>query len=172
MPLRYTTKLSDKIICGIPYMLLHYTALPLIFIYYKGMMCQHGKQHQKGQNPMKTRNSLPKQRALGMQDSGLVGQLCDTVVLKVTERLERPLLAESPAARLDVPKDAGAYAHFNANLRDERRNINIPVTWLTGLLAQKFFPGLYAAKDRDETQALTRGLSKEKAREKIASQPP
>ena len=35
-----------------------------------------------------------------------------------------------------------------------------------------FYPALYAAKDRDETQALTRGLSKEKTREKIASQPP
>lgn len=121
---------------------------------------------------MKTRNSLPKQRALSMQDSGLVGQLCDTVVLKVTERLERQLLAESPAARLDAPKDAGAYAYFNANLRDERRNINIPVSQVTGILAQNFFQGLYAAKDRDETQALTRGLSKEKTREKIASQPP
>jgi hypothetical protein len=36
----------------------------------------------------------------------------------------------------------------------------------------KFFLGLYAAKDRDEAQALTRGLSKEKTREKIASQRP
>ena len=45
-------------------------------------------------------------------------------------------------------------------------------TRLIGLLAQNFFPGLYAAKDRDETQALTRGLSKEKIREKIASQQP
>jgi len=36
----------------------------------------------------------------------------------------------------------------------------------------KFFPGLYAAKDRDETQALTKGLSKEKTRERIASQQP
>jgi hypothetical protein len=36
----------------------------------------------------------------------------------------------------------------------------------------KFFLGLYAAKDRDEAQALTRGLSKEKTREKIASQQP
>jgi len=43
-------------------------------------------------------------------------------------------------------------------------------TRLTGLLAQKYFSGLYAAKDRDETQALTRGLSKGKTREKIASQ--
>jgi len=45
-------------------------------------------------------------------------------------------------------------------------------TRLTGLLAQKFFPGLYAAKDRDEPQALTRGLYKEKTRERIASQQP
>jgi hypothetical protein len=45
-------------------------------------------------------------------------------------------------------------------------------TRLTGLLAQKFFLGLYAAKDRDETQALTNGLSKEKTRERIASQQP
>jgi len=45
-------------------------------------------------------------------------------------------------------------------------------TRLTGLLAQKYFSGLYAAKDRDETQALTRGLSKEKTRGKIASQQP
>jgi len=37
---------------------------------------------------------------------------------------------------------------------------------------KKFFPGLYAAKDEDETQALTKGLSKGKTREKIASQPP
>ena len=36
----------------------------------------------------------------------------------------------------------------------------------------KIFPGLYAAKDRDETQALTKGLSKEKTRERIASQQP
>jgi hypothetical protein len=36
----------------------------------------------------------------------------------------------------------------------------------------KFSPGLYAAKDRDEAQALTKGLSKEKTREKIASQRP
>jgi len=36
----------------------------------------------------------------------------------------------------------------------------------------KFFPGLYAAKERDETQALTRGLSKERTREKIAPQQP
>jgi len=35
---------------------------------------------------------------------------------------------------------------------------------------KNFFPGLYAAKDRDEAQALTRVLSKEKTREKIASQ--
>jgi len=45
-------------------------------------------------------------------------------------------------------------------------------TRLTGLLAQKFFPALYAAKDRDETQALTRGVFKEKTRGKIASQQP
>jgi len=36
----------------------------------------------------------------------------------------------------------------------------------------KFFPSLYAAKERDETQALTRGLSKERTREKIAPQQP
>jgi hypothetical protein len=35
-------------------------------------------------------------------------------------------------------------------------------TRLTGLLAQNFFPGLYAAKDRDETQALTKGLFEER----------
>jgi len=45
-------------------------------------------------------------------------------------------------------------------------------TRLIGSLAQKYFSGLYAAKDRDETQALTRGLSKGKTREKIASQQP
>jgi len=33
-----------------------------------------------------------------------------------------------------------------------------------------FFPGVYAAKDRDETQALTRGLSKVSIREEIAYQ--
>jgi len=33
-----------------------------------------------------------------------------------------------------------------------------------------FFPGLYAAKDRDETQALNRGLSKVSTREETASQ--
>jgi len=37
---------------------------------------------------------------------------------------------------------------------------------------KKFFPGLYAAKDKDETQALTRGLSKGKTRENMASQQP
>jgi len=37
---------------------------------------------------------------------------------------------------------------------------------------KKNFPGLYAAKDKDETQALTRGLSKEKTRENMASQQP
>jgi len=37
----------------------------------------------------------------------------------------------------------------------------------------KFFFGLlYLAKDRDEAQALPRGLFKEKIREKIASQQP
>jgi len=36
----------------------------------------------------------------------------------------------------------------------------------------KFLPGLYVAKDRDEASALTRGLSKERTRGKIASQPP
>jgi hypothetical protein len=36
----------------------------------------------------------------------------------------------------------------------------------------KIFPGLYATKDRDETQALTKGLPKEKARVRIASQWP
>ena len=34
-------------------------------------------------------------------------------------------------------------------------------TRLIGLLAQKIFAGLYAAKDRDETQALSKALSKE-----------
>jgi hypothetical protein len=37
---------------------------------------------------------------------------------------------------------------------------------------QKNFPALYAAKDKDETQALTKGLFKEKTRGKIASQQP
>jgi len=37
---------------------------------------------------------------------------------------------------------------------------------------KKFFPGLYVAKDRDETQALTKGVSKEKTRENMASQQP
>jgi hypothetical protein len=37
---------------------------------------------------------------------------------------------------------------------------------------KSFFPGLYVAKDRDEAQALTKGLSKEKTRERIASQRP
>jgi hypothetical protein len=45
-------------------------------------------------------------------------------------------------------------------------------TRLIGLLAQKFFSGLYVAKDKNETQALARGLSKGKAREKIACQRP
>jgi hypothetical protein len=45
-------------------------------------------------------------------------------------------------------------------------------TRLIGLLAQKIFSGLYAAKGKDEVQALTRGLSKGKTREKIASQQP
>jgi len=45
-------------------------------------------------------------------------------------------------------------------------------TRLTGLLAQKYFSGLYAAKDRGEAQALTRGLSKGKTRERMASQQP
>jgi len=45
-------------------------------------------------------------------------------------------------------------------------------TRLTGLLAQKISPGLYAAKDKDEPQALTRGLSKGKIREMMASQQP
>jgi hypothetical protein len=45
-------------------------------------------------------------------------------------------------------------------------------TRLIGLLAQKIFLGLYATKDKDETQALTKGLSKGKTREKIASQQP
>ena len=36
----------------------------------------------------------------------------------------------------------------------------------------KFFPGLYVAKDKDEGQALTKGLLKEKTREKITSQQP
>jgi len=34
----------------------------------------------------------------------------------------------------------------------------------------KLFSGLYVAKDRDETQALTKGLSKVSTREEIASQ--
>ena len=42
-------------------------------------------------------------------------------------------------------------------------------TRLTGLLAQKFFPHLYVADDRDETQALTKGLSEERTRERITS---
>jgi hypothetical protein len=37
---------------------------------------------------------------------------------------------------------------------------------------KNFFPGLYAAKDRDETQALTKGLSKGKTRVRITSQRP
>jgi hypothetical protein len=37
---------------------------------------------------------------------------------------------------------------------------------------QKNFLGLYSAKDKDKTQALTRGLLKEKTRGKIASQQP
>jgi len=36
----------------------------------------------------------------------------------------------------------------------------------------KIFSALYAAKDRDETQALIRGLSKGKTKEKMASQQP
>jgi len=36
----------------------------------------------------------------------------------------------------------------------------------------KFFSALYAAKDKGEAQALTRGLSKGETREKIASQQP
>jgi hypothetical protein len=43
-------------------------------------------------------------------------------------------------------------------------------TRLTGLLAQNFFSGLYVAKDRDETQALTKGLSKVSTRGEITSQ--
>jgi hypothetical protein len=35
-----------------------------------------------------------------------------------------------------------------------------------------FFPGLYVAKDRDEPQALTKGLSKERTRERVAPQQP
>jgi hypothetical protein len=45
-------------------------------------------------------------------------------------------------------------------------------TRLIGLLAPKFLPVLCVAKDRDEAQALTKGLSKEKARVRIASQRP
>jgi len=37
---------------------------------------------------------------------------------------------------------------------------------------KNFFLDLYAAKDKDETQALTRGLSKGKIREMMASQQP
>jgi len=37
---------------------------------------------------------------------------------------------------------------------------------------KKFFPGLYAAKDRGEAQALTKGLSKVKTRERMAFQQP
>jgi hypothetical protein len=48
--------------------------------------------------------------------------------------------------------------------------------WSTGLGLQvylpKIFSGLYVAKGKDETQALTRGLYKVKARERIASQQP
>jgi hypothetical protein len=36
----------------------------------------------------------------------------------------------------------------------------------------KIFSDSYTTKDKDETQALIRGLSKEKTREKIASQQP
>jgi len=39
-------------------------------------------------------------------------------------------------------------------------------------LPKKFFWGLYVAKDRDEAQALIRGLSKAKIREKIAPKQP
>jgi hypothetical protein len=35
-----------------------------------------------------------------------------------------------------------------------------------------FFPGLYVAKDRDEPQALPKGLSKERTRERVAPQQP
>jgi len=45
-------------------------------------------------------------------------------------------------------------------------------TRLIGLLTQKIFSGVYATKDKDETQALSGGLSKEKTREKMASQQP
>ena len=45
-------------------------------------------------------------------------------------------------------------------------------TRLTGLLAQKFFSHLYVADDRDETQALTKGLCEERTRERITSQRP
>ena len=44
-------------------------------------------------------------------------------------------------------------------------------TRLIGLLARKYSPGaFYAAKDADEAQALTRGLSKVGTRVKAASQ--
>jgi len=35
-----------------------------------------------------------------------------------------------------------------------------------------FFPGLYVAKDRDETQALTKGLSEERTRGRTTPQRP
>jgi hypothetical protein len=45
-------------------------------------------------------------------------------------------------------------------------------TRLTGLLVHKFFPARHAAKGKDETQALTEGLYKERTRVGIASQRP
>ncbi len=45
-------------------------------------------------------------------------------------------------------------------------------TRLTGLLAQKFFPETNAANDRDEPQALTKGLSEERTRARTTSQRP
>ncbi len=45
-------------------------------------------------------------------------------------------------------------------------------TRLTGLLAQKFFPETNAANDRDEPQALIKGLSEERTRARTTSQRP
>ena len=45
-------------------------------------------------------------------------------------------------------------------------------TRLTGLLVQKFSSGRYVVKDKDETQALTEGLSKERTRVRTTAQRP
>ncbi len=45
-------------------------------------------------------------------------------------------------------------------------------TRLIGLLAPKIFPAFYAPNDRDEPQALTKGLFKEETRDRITSQRP